>query len=71
MAEAYLTLLREKKEKVDKRIFNVGFENNTVENLAKTVKEVIGPDVKLEEVPTDDNRSYHISSKKLKKILVK
>tara|TARA_Y100000310_G_scaffold161096_1_gene161028 strand:+ start:449 stop:1429 length:981 start_codon:yes stop_codon:yes gene_type:complete len=69
MAEAYLTLLREKKEKVDKRIFNVGFENNTVENLAKTVKEVIGEDVQLIKEPSNDNRSYHISSKKIEEEL--
>ena len=37
--------------------------------MANTVKEVIGQDVELEAVPTDDNRSYHISSKKIKKIL--
>ena len=33
------------------------------------VKKVIGDDVSLKSTPTDDNRSYHISSKKIKKIL--
>ena len=37
--------------------------------MANTVKKVIGEDVKLESVSTDDNRSYHISSQKIKKIL--
>ena len=30
---------------------------------------MIGDDVSLKSSPTDDNRSYHISSKKIKKIL--
>ena len=37
--------------------------------LAETVKKIIGKDVKLELTPTNDNRSYHISSEKIKKVL--
>jgi hypothetical protein len=33
------------------------------------VKKIIGDDVSLKSSSTDDNRSYHISSKKIKKIL--
>ena len=33
------------------------------------VKKTIGDDVSLKSSPTDDNRSYHISSKKIKKVL--
>ena len=69
MVKAYDILISAEKSKVSGEIFNAGYENQTVLDLANTVKEVIGPDVKLEEVPTDDNRSYHISSKKLKKVL--
>ena len=47
-------------------IFNVGYENKTVLDLANTVKSVLGDDIQLEETPTDDNRSYHISSNKIK-----
>ena len=50
-------------------IFNVGFENYTVENLAKMVKKNIGEEVKLLYEKTNDNRSYHISSKKISKKL--
>ena len=32
-------------------------------------KEIIGEDVELEKVETNDNRSYHVSSKKIKDIL--
>ena len=33
------------------------------------MKNIIGDDVKLNSQPTNDDRSYHISSKKIKKIL--
>ena len=69
MAEAYLLLLRAPKEKINGRVFNAGYENKTVLELAKTVKEVVGEDVNLVLSKTDDNRSYHISSKKFKEEL--
>ena len=69
MVTAYDILINAEKSLVSGEIFNAGYENQTVLDLANTVKEVIGKDVELEAVPTDDNRSYHISSKKMKKIL--
>jgi len=33
------------------------------------VKEVVGSDIEIETLPTDDNRSYHVSSDKIKKTL--
>ncbi len=65
MVNAYLAVLGAPKEKIEGEIFNVGFENKTVLELAQIVKSVIGNDVKLQIVPTNDNRSYHISSKKI------
>ena len=50
-------------------IFNAGYENHSVLELANTVKKVIGDDVSLKSSFTNDNRSYHISSKKIKKTL--
>lgn len=69
MVRAYLHLLREPDEKINGKIFNVGCENHTVQQLAQMVREVIGPDVRLIDVPTDDPRSYHISSEKMKREL--
>ncbi len=69
MAKAYESLISAEKSKVSGEIFNVGYENKTVLDLAKTVKAVIGEDVQLQSTSTDDNRSYHISSEKIKKIL--
>jgi nucleoside-diphosphate-sugar epimerase len=65
MVEAYITLLKAPKEKIAGEIFNAGYENQTVLELAETVQKVVGDDVKLVATPTNDNRSYHISSKKI------
>ena len=65
MVESYLVVLNAPKEAVAGEIFNAGYENQSVLELAETVKQVIGDDVKLVATPTDDNRSYHISSKKI------
>ena len=66
MVEVYLLLLNAKSEKISGKIFNAGYENQSVSKLAKTVQEVVGSDVILKIVPTVDNRSYHISSEKIK-----
>tara|TARA_Y100000590_G_scaffold18275_1_gene21740 strand:+ start:4855 stop:5835 length:981 start_codon:yes stop_codon:yes gene_type:complete len=69
MAHAYEVLINAPKSKVAGQIFNAGYENQTVLELANTVKKVVGDDVKLISETTDDNRSYHISSNKIKKTL--
>jgi nucleoside-diphosphate-sugar epimerase len=65
MVEIYVVLLNAPKEKIAGEIFNGGYENHTVLQLAETVRDVIGEDVVLKTTPTDDNRSYHVSSKKI------
>ncbi|AXR64975.1 NAD-dependent epimerase/dehydratase family protein [Leptospira mayottensis] len=65
MVDAYLILLRAPKEKVAGEIYNAGYLNFTVSEIANMVKEVVGEDVKLVTTPTNDNRSYHISSDKI------
>ena len=69
MARAYETLIRAPKSKVVGETFNAGYENYSVLELANTVKKVIGKDVNLNTTSTNDNRSYHISSKKIKSVL--
>jgi len=66
MVEAYMALLRAPKEKIAGKIYNVGYENQPVKEIAETVKSVVGEDVKLITTYSDDNRSYHISSNKIK-----
>ena len=43
--------------------------DNSVTELAETVKSVIGDDIELTVSPTNDKRSYHISSEKIYKEL--
>jgi nucleoside-diphosphate-sugar epimerase len=69
MVDAYLVVLRAPNEKIAGEIFNVGTENQSVLELAQTVQSVMGDDVKLVATPTNDNRSYHISSQKIADIL--
>ena len=69
MVEAYFVLLNAPKEKIAGKTFNAGYENQPVRKLAETVKRVVGEDVKLITTPTDDHRSYHISSRKMKEEL--
>ena len=65
MVESYLVLLQSSTEKIAGEIFNAGYENQSVLELAETVQQVMGDDVKLVMTPTNDNRSYHISSRKI------
>lgn len=65
MVESYISLINASDEIVAGRVFNVGTENQTVRSLAEMVKKVVGNDVRLVTTSTNDNRSYHISSKKI------
>lgn len=65
MTDLYCLLLTLPSDRVAGQVFNTGYENHAVRELAETVKSVIGDDVKLITTPTDDNRSYHISSEKI------
>ncbi len=69
MAELYIEALRWSHEKIHKKIYNAGYENHTVEQLAETVRAEVGPHVQIRHVPTNDNRSYHVSSAKISREL--
>jgi nucleoside-diphosphate-sugar epimerase len=69
MVDAYLTILQASTANVAGEIFNVGYENQSVAELGQAVKEILGPDVRVIATPTDDKRSYHISSEKIQKRL--
>jgi len=66
MAGAYLRSLEWPDERIDGKIYNVGYENYPVQEIAAMVREVVGPDVSIVTTPTDDLRSYHVSSEKIK-----
>ena len=69
MINAYLKVIEADKKIVSGQIFNAGFENRTVTELAKKVKNIIGKNIEIVYKKTDDNRSYHVSSDKIYKVL--
>tara|TARA_B100000700_G_scaffold131528_1_gene147111 strand:+ start:39 stop:1016 length:978 start_codon:yes stop_codon:yes gene_type:complete len=69
MVASYLTVLNAPIEKINGEIFNVGYRNQTVNELAEDVRTIIGADVKILKTISDDNRSYHVSNEKIKTIL--
>ena len=69
MVDSYLAVLNAEDRKINGQIFNVGFKNQSVNELANDVKEIIGDDIKIINTKSDDNRSYHVSSEKIREIL--
>ena len=69
MVDSYISILNADSKKVNGEIFNVGFRNQTVDELAFDVRKVIGNDVQIVHEKSDDNRSYHVSSNKIREIL--
>lgn len=63
-------LLTANSSKIQNQIFNVGYQNLTITQIAEIVKRVVeieipGPDICIETSPSVDNRSYHINSSKI------
>lgn len=51
---------------INGNIFNAGYDNQTVNEIAQSVRNRVGDDVEIVTTTTDDPRSYHISSEKIK-----
>lgn len=69
MTDLYLFLLNQPDEKIHRKIYNVGYENYKVKDIAEMIKETLGGEIPINTIPTDDNRSYHVSSQKIKHAL--
>jgi len=69
VTDLYVKSLQWEDQKIDGNVFNAGYENQTVYDIAESVKSQVGDDVGITSVPTDDNRSYRISSEKIKREL--
>ena len=69
MTDLYVECLRYPDDLIDGRIFNAGYENHSVMAIAEMVRGVVGPQVGIQTTPTDDNRSYHVSSAKIRREL--
>jgi len=65
-----LKLISVDKKLVQNEIFNVGYQNMSILNIAKKVKKIVekklNKKIPLEIVKSNDNRSYHINSDKIK-----
>ena len=69
MVDSYLAVIDADVKTINGEIFNVGFKNQSVNELASDVKSIIGEDIKITNTETNDNRSYHVSSQKIKDVL--
>jgi nucleoside-diphosphate-sugar epimerase len=73
--EAVICLMNAPISKVKNQIFNIGYQNLSIKEIALIVKKVVQikfPEKKNIEIVTtdsDDNRSYHINSDKIKEVL--
>jgi len=64
MVDIYILLVEIDINRINKKIFNAGWENLKVAEIAEIVRKIV-KNVGVEYVPTDDRRSYHVSSKKI------
>ena len=70
MAAAYQLLLEAPVRLIHRAVFNVGFQNRTVAELAELVRRQVGdPSVSIVVRPTDDLRSYHINADRIRDVL--
>jgi nucleoside-diphosphate-sugar epimerase len=75
MVALYLLLLQAPDHVIAGQILNAGYQNHMVAQLAEAVREVVQEEmpgrqeVEIVTTPTDDHRSYHISSEKLRRVL--
>lgn len=65
MTDLYVKLLDVPDFKIDKQIFNAGYQNHTVLELANIVKDSLGGNIPIVVTPSSDNRSYHVCSDKI------
>lgn len=66
MTDLYLSALQWPAEKIDGRVYNAGWQNLTIREIAEIVRREAGDDVRIVTSPTNDLRSYHISSEKIR-----
>jgi nucleoside-diphosphate-sugar epimerase len=69
MTDLYLHLLQADDATVDGKVWNAGYHNLKVREIADMVRERVGDNVEIVVTPTDDHRSYHVSSEKIRREL--
>jgi nucleoside-diphosphate-sugar epimerase len=75
MCDVYKLLLQVPDEKIAGQIFNAGFQNLSIMEIAHLAKRVVQEqfpdkgDIPIVTTPTDDIRSYHVNSDKITRVL--
>lgn len=75
MCDVYKMLLAVPDEKIAGQIFNAGFQNLSIMEIAHIAKRVVQQefpdkgDIPIVTTPTDDIRSYHVNSDKIQRVL--
>lgn len=65
MTDLYVAALQYPDEVIDGEVFNAGYENFSVMELAQMVRDRVAPEAQIAVSPTSDLRSYHISSQRI------
>lgn len=75
MCDAYELLIEAPAEKIAGQIFNCGFQNLSIAKIAEIVRDVVAQEfpergrVEIETTASNDPRSYHINSDKIRRVL--
>src|SRR5262249_24631490 len=75
MVDAYELMLTAPHEKIHGEVFSIGFENHSIADIALMVKTIVGEEfsekngIDIVTTPSDDNRSYHVNSDKVYRVL--
>lgn len=75
MVDAYQLMLEAPHEKIHGETFNIGFQNHSISNIALMVKKVVEEtfpekgEIGIVTTPSNDNRSYHVNSDKIRRVL--
>jgi len=73
--DAVDVLITAESSKIKNQIFNIGYQNLSILQIAQLVKKVVERtfpergEISITKVPSNDNRSYHINSEKIKNLL--
>jgi len=75
MADAYALMIEAPADRIAGETFNIGYQNLTIARIAEIVRNVVQEEfpekgeVVIETTPTNDPRSYHINSDKIRRVL--
>jgi len=75
MADAYILMIEAPADKIAGETFNIGYQNLSIARIAEIVRDVVQrefpdrPPIQIETTPSNDPRSYHINSDKIKRVL--